>query len=74
MLMRCYFMRAGHIEGVEELPGLSVDEATAKAHALFLDRKHLYEGFELWDRARFLIRHPASSASAVEAPNDDPVI
>jgi hypothetical protein len=33
--MRCYFMRGGHIEAVEELGRLSDGEAIAKAHALF---------------------------------------
>jgi hypothetical protein len=60
--MRCYFMRDGHIEAVEELPGLSDEEAIAKAHALFSQRKHLFEGFEVWDRARVLIRRPESTA------------
>ena len=55
--MRCYFMRDGHSEAVEELPGLSDEEAIAKAHALFSERKHLFEGFEVWDRAR---AYPAS--------------
>ena len=50
--MRCYFMRGGHIEAVEELPGLADEEAIAKAHALFSERRHFFEGFELWDRAR----------------------
>jgi hypothetical protein len=45
--MRCYFMRNGHINAVEELFGLSEEEATAKAHALFSERKHLFEGFEV---------------------------
>jgi hypothetical protein len=44
--MRCYFMRGGHIVSVEELSGLSDDEATAKAHALFAERKELFQGFE----------------------------
>ena len=56
--MRCYFMRDGHIEAVEELPGLADEEAIAKAHSLFSERRHSFEGFELWDRARVLIRHP----------------
>jgi hypothetical protein len=60
--MRCYFMRDGHIEAVEELPGLSDERAIAKAHALFSQRKHLFEGFEVWDRTRVLIRHPESAA------------
>jgi hypothetical protein len=60
--MRCYFIRNGHIEAVEELFGLSEDEATERAHALFSERKHLFEGFELWDHARFLTRHPEPGA------------
>ena len=60
--MRCYFMRDGHIEAVELLPGLADEDAIAKAHALFSERKHCFEGFELWDRARVLIRHPEAAA------------
>ena len=71
--MRCYFMRGGHIVAVEELFGLSEEEATAKAHALFSERKHLFEGFELWDHARFLEQaHPGPGA---DGPlGDDPGI
>ena len=56
--MRCYFMRGGRIEAIEELNGLSDDAALAKAHALFSARKHSFEGFELWNRSRVIIRHP----------------
>jgi hypothetical protein len=62
--MRCYFMRDGHIEAVEELPGLSDEQAIARAHALYAERKHLFEGFELWDRARVIIRHPEPVAAS----------
>ena len=61
--MRCYFMRDGHIAAVEELPGLADDEAIAKAHALFAERRHSFEGFELWERSRVLIRHPEPAAA-----------
>ena len=61
--MRCYFMRDGHIEAVEELSGLADNEAIEKAHALFLERKNLYQGFEVWERARVLVRHPEPPAS-----------
>jgi hypothetical protein len=61
--MRCYFMRGGHIEAVEELPGLADEEAIAKAHALFSERRHSFEGFELWNRTRVLIRHPEPAAA-----------
>jgi hypothetical protein len=60
--MRCYFMRGGHIASVEELPGLSDEEAMAKADALFSERKHLFDGFELWDRARVIVRRPEPAA------------
>jgi hypothetical protein len=62
--MRCYFMRGGHIEAVEELTGLSDEEAIAKAHALFSERKHTFEGFEVWNRTRVLLRHPEPAVQA----------
>ena len=40
--MRCYFMRGGHIEAVEELGKLSDGEPIAKAHTLFSERKLLF--------------------------------
>jgi hypothetical protein len=61
--MRCYFMRGGRIEAVEELIGLSDEQAIAKAHALFSERKHKFEGFELWNRTRVIVRHPEPAAS-----------
>jgi hypothetical protein len=61
-MMRCYFTRGGHIAAVEELPDLSDDEAIAKAHALFSERKHIFEGFELWDLARVVARYPESDS------------
>ena len=60
--MRCYFMRGGRIEAIEELPGLSNEQAVAKSHALFAERKHKFEGFELWNRTRVIIRHPEAAA------------
>jgi hypothetical protein len=71
-VIRCYFTRNGHIKAVEELFGLSEEEATAKAHALFSERKHLFEGFEMWDHARFLSRHP--EPDAVKPLGDEPGI
>ena len=55
--MRCYFMRGGHIADVEEVTGISDEQAIAKAHTLFSEHKRLFEGFELWDCARFMISH-----------------
>jgi hypothetical protein len=56
--MRCYFMRGGHIFGVEELPNLSDSKAVEKAMALFKLRGDEVDGVELWDRSRFIMRHP----------------
>lgn len=51
-------MRGGHIAAVEELPGLSDEQAMDKSHQLFLERKNKYDGFELWDRTRVITRFP----------------
>jgi hypothetical protein len=56
--MRCYFLLNGHVDAVESLTGLSDEEAIAKAHLLYLERKGQFEGFEVWDRTRVIIRHP----------------
>ena len=53
--MRCYFLRAGRIAGVEILPlGLSDEDAIARAHTLSSKRKGPFDGFEVWDRARLV--------------------
>jgi hypothetical protein len=59
-VMRCFFMRGGHITAVELLPGLNDVEAVAKSHELFEARKREagYEGFEVWQEARMVIQHP----------------
>jgi hypothetical protein len=60
--MRCYFLRDGHIAGVEVLPlGLSDEDAIAKADAVAAKRKGSFEGFEVWDRARFVFRGALSN-------------
>ena len=57
--MRCYFLRGGRIAGVEILPlGLSDEDAIARAHTLSSKRKGPFDGFEVWDRARFVFRLP----------------
>jgi hypothetical protein len=56
--VRCYFMRNGHIGAVEVLTDASDEVAIKKAEALFEKRSKDFEGFEVWDRARFVYRHP----------------
>jgi hypothetical protein len=56
--MRCYFLREGHIAAVEMLTGLSDHDAVAKAHMLFSERGNRFDGFEVLDHARVVIRHP----------------
>jgi hypothetical protein len=61
--MYCFFMRAGHIADLStSMTGLSDQDAIAKAHLLFLERGAGFDGFEVWDRARMVIRHPCPSA------------
>jgi hypothetical protein len=53
--MPCYFLRNGHVAGVEMLPlGLSDEGAIARARVRLSKRRGPLEGFEVWDRARFV--------------------
>jgi hypothetical protein len=58
--MRCFLMRSGHIAAVEELPGMTDQEAVEKCRAIFEARKSItgFNGFEVWDRARMVIQEP----------------
>jgi len=56
--MRCYFMNNGHIDAVEVLTTTSDEDAISQARVLFQERKHRFEGFELWDGDRVIVRYP----------------
>jgi hypothetical protein len=62
--MRCYFMKRGHIAGVEPIPGLSNEETLMRGRELFAEEQEArgYDGFEVWDLARFIFRRPAPNA------------
>lgn len=64
--MRCYFMRNGHIAAVEELPGLSDEEAVRKGRELFEARRKQdrFDGFEVWKREEMLTQHPPPNSPA----------
>jgi hypothetical protein len=53
-------MRAGHIAGVEAIPGLSDDETIRQARVLFEEKReaYAYDGFEVWDLARVVFQYP----------------
>ena len=58
--MRCYLMRNGHITAVAILTvGASDDRLIAEAQTIFKNASRLYDGFEVWDRERFVFRFPA---------------
>jgi hypothetical protein len=58
--MRCYFMRADRIEGVELLKPASDDDLIRQARALFEARAgQKFDGFEVWDLNRFVYRYQA---------------
>ena len=61
--MRCYFMRAGHIAGVEAISGFSDDETIRRARELFEQRRETfaYDGFEVWDLARVVFQYPTAT-------------
>jgi hypothetical protein len=64
--MLCYFLREGHIAGVEILPpGLSDEDAIARVHRLSLKRKGPFDGFEVSDHARFVWLPSAMTLPAV---------
>lgn len=69
--MRCYFMRAGRIVSVEELPGLSDQEAIKTSCRLFDVGKADFDGFEIWDRARIVFRASPSKSDGAPRPPDD---
>ena len=56
--MRCYFFRGGHIAAVETLKEGSDEALVEQARALFEKREREYQGFEVWDCARFVYRYP----------------
>jgi hypothetical protein len=57
-------MRRGRIQAVEEMPGLSDDEAVAKCRLLFTQRQNQFDGFEVWDRSRMVRQHPPHEPEA----------
>lgn len=61
--MRCYFVRGGHIVGVETLSAATDDALIAQSRTLFEARKNAFDGFEVWDRARFVYRYPEPAPS-----------
>ena len=73
--MRCYFIRDGHFSAVEVLAATSDADAIKQAEALYQERAGRIAGFELWDEARFVYRHPDGGATAdvpdplLRAPN-----
>jgi hypothetical protein len=65
--MWCYFLHDGRIAGVEALPaGLSDEDAVARAQILSSKRKGPFDGYELWDGARLVIRYPDPRAETPE--------
>jgi hypothetical protein len=58
--VRLYFMKGGHIAGVESdaLQDLSDEGAIEKARELFAARRDQFDGFELWQGARMVIQEP----------------
>jgi hypothetical protein len=59
--MRCYFLRGGHIVGVEELTDLSDKEAIAEAEVLYSNSEVPLGAFEVWDQTRVIVRHPPAA-------------
>ena len=72
--MRCYFLRDGHIAGVEVLqPGISDEEAIARARTLAAKRKGPLDSLEVWEGGRFVFRAPIISDEAAAADQPPPI-
>jgi hypothetical protein len=59
--MRCYFMRGGHIVGVEAILNLSDDESVKRAWQLFIEKQkaeYHFDGFEVWELSRMVFQYP----------------
>ena len=58
--MRLYFMKGGHISGVEAdaLQGLSDEQTIEKGRELFAAREDQFDGFEVWQGTRMVIQEP----------------
>jgi hypothetical protein len=68
--MRCYFLRDNRIAGVEMLPlGLTDEEAIARAHTLSSKRQGSFQGFEIWDQARFVFHSGSNPAQPATSPS-----
>jgi hypothetical protein len=50
--VRCYFVKGGKIIGVQDLSGLSHEEAIETARRRFEEGASSYDGVEVWDRRR----------------------
>ena len=59
--MRCYFIKAGQIVAAESLHGTNDDDVITQARDLFQQKgaPSGVDGFEIWDRDRFVFRFPA---------------
>jgi len=62
--MRCYFLRQGHIVAVEPLSATEDAGRIEEARTLFQTKRITTgaEGFEVWDRSRFVYRYPETPA------------
>jgi hypothetical protein len=58
--MRCYFLKDGHIAAVELLKTISDADRIAESRELFKikGKPRGADGFEVWDRRRFIYRYP----------------
>ena len=63
--MRRFFIKGGHVAGVEELPGAPAAQAVQMARKLYEVRKYAFEGFEVWDgdRAMSLVPEPKKASA-----------
>lgn len=67
-MLRCYFVKCGHMRDSEPLDGLSDEEAIKKARELLAVRRGGFDGFEVWEGLRLVRREPLPDDS-VSSPS-----
>jgi hypothetical protein len=61
--MRCHLMRRGKIAGIKQLPDLLDEEAIKIGRQMFEARKKQFDGFEVWDGARYSLASASKAAT-----------
>jgi len=71
--MRCYFMRDGRIADVETIEGMrddaeAIEYGVRRFHVRVSDAREQLDGFEIWERERFIYCFPTPPGKPTRPP------